>query len=392
MFVDHYPFDYHATDILIDYFLQKKGTHYKKTFLEIVRYEGPRTKEFINFNIINLLLARHACLKDDDGNYIKGVNDLHFGLVDDIRFNAQATKFEDNDLVLINLGLTFRLYEFFTKLLLCVDIFPEIGDLSHATLHSRDMPLFVTTLLGGKDSAGFEYPEGDIGYFITDLAPMCQIRRKYAKLLYVCAIRFLFFHEVGHHRRSHFLIAKKSKYSINDILEIEDRSNFMADPQYLKLLRTLEFDADGYGLTLIIRQFRNDLSAAFDDYSDDVVLTMLARGTVITLRTLESLYPRISDSEHSTHPLPMLRAMPEYVSAALLQFMPIDTRDSLPYKFVEIYRQEYKNIFSLWKEFYFSDTTPIASEDPSEQIISLKAEADRIFATNSTDGIYWSYK
>jgi hypothetical protein len=193
----------------------------------------------------------------------------------------------------------------------------------------------------------------------------------YARCLYLCIIKYIFYHEIGHHRRNHFS-ALSIKYKVNSIFEVNRNTKLIADPDYNTLRKCLEFDADRYALVTMIERINDhEEMCYFDSFSEIEFITLLARGVNIVNRCFDDLYVKYPSLEYQTHPPPILRTHPLYISAALRLMSPAGPQST----FNRIYDREYEAISNFWINISSKpEQLPISSVSNIEESISFLTE------------------
>ncbi len=156
-------------------------------------------------------------------------NNRHLSIyyINQMRLGGFASGNQDNDLVGINVGSVFAIYDLFLRTLSHPNTFPEIGTPSlEKSLRA------VTKSL--SDRVEFS---GDYNF----VRPNCEVRYWFAIALADCALAFLLFHEIGHLKNGHidWLIQNSAEQLVNQ-------------EKHRLQMQALEMDADTEAIRWLI--------------------------------------------------------------------------------------------------------------------------------------------
>ena len=256
----------------------------------------------------------------------------------------------------------FKLYDLCMKIFLANDLFLNVGSPRSSRFTSSDLDVFFITNIRGVDDAGAKYPDGDMGFFLSDLVPECPIRHDYAKSVYFCILYYVYFHELGHHARGHIQFFN-DEFNLDSYSEFNIHERYRSNFEYLKTRRFLEFDADGYALRTLLKMRNTGFNNLFDKYTDREKVQIIFTATSLINRVFDVEYPEELYTNLTTHPFPSVRSGKKYVKQILSQHFNANSIKM----FMEEYMQQESNISQLWNKVGIQEVTFIDSLKINEQ-------------------------
>lgn len=157
---------------------------------------------------------------------------LSFGYIDSMKINACAFHVDKVDFVMINMGCILYIFDYYHKLLGKPKMFTNIG--------TPNKEEFTITFPPSVDKNRIKFHNG-----AKDID-----RRDYANFMGYISLRFLIYHELGHHYNGHMLYRNKlyKENNINQIamLRMANKANDDVNPlEY----QAIEMDADAFAST-----------------------------------------------------------------------------------------------------------------------------------------------
>lgn len=346
----------YPSNSIVRYLYQIHGSNYRDELITLCKAEGSKTEYFIEDNLLSLSKLKHAHLKSIKEEYIINHTHIQFVFCLNHEIEASATLNKNIEYINISFGLMFKVYDLCMKIFIANDLFLNIGSPSSSNITSNDLDVFFITNIKGVDANGGKYPDGDCGFFLSDLVPECPNRHDYAKSVYYCILYYVYFHELGHHARGHVQFFK-DEFNLDSYSEFNIHERFRSNLEYLKMRRFLEYDADGYALRTLLKMRNTGFNNLFDKYTDKEIIQIIFTATSLINRIFDVEYPKELYSKLTTHPYPSVRSGKVYIEHILSKHFDANSIKM----FMEEYVRQESNISQVWKKVGIKEVTFVDS-------------------------------
>lgn len=363
----------YPSNSIVRYLYQIHGFNYRDELITLCKTEGPKTEGFIEDNLLSLSKLKHAHLKSLEEEYIINHTQIQFIFGLNHEIEASATLNKNIEYINISFGLMFKVYDLCMKIFLANDLFLNVGSPTSSNVTSNDLDVFFITNIKGVDPAGGKYPDGDMGFFLSDLVPVCPNRHDYAKSVYYCILYYVYFHELGHHARGHVQFFK-DKFNLDSYSEFNIHERFRSNFKYLKMRRFLEYDADGYALRTLLKMRNTGFNNLFDKYTDKEKIQLIFTATSLINRIFDVEYPKELYTKLTTHPYPSVRSGKLYIKHILGEYFDANSIKM----FMEEYIRQESNIRQVWKKVGIKEVTFVDSLKIKKQEKELMDSNDEL--------------